>query len=73
MPSRHSLQAFTDTPPKTILRVPLLDVMRQAAMMTPRADECELRIFDSNKELILNMWMKGGRIERMELFKPVER
>ena len=42
-------------------------------MMTPRADERELSIFDSDKELILNMWMKGVRIERMDLFKPVER
>jgi hypothetical protein len=40
-----------------------------SATMTPRADERELSIFDSKNELILDVWMKGGQIERMELFR----
>ena len=73
VPGRHSLQSFTEKPPDAIFRAPLLDVMRQAVTMTPRADEREVSIFDSRHELILDIWMKGGRIERMELFKPVDR
>ncbi|HTQ61615.1 MAG TPA: hypothetical protein VMI32_15440 [Candidatus Solibacter sp.] len=73
VPGRRSLQAFTDKPPDAIIRPPLLDVMRQAATMTPRADEREFSIFDSQHGLILGMWMKDGRIERMELFKPIDR
>jgi hypothetical protein len=73
VPGRRSLQAFTDKPLNAIFRAPLLDVMRQATTMSPRADERELSVFDSKHGLILVMWMKGGRIERMELFKPVDR
>ena len=73
VPGRHSLQAFTDKPPDAIFRAPLLDVMHKAATMTPRADEREFSIFDSQHELILDVWMKDGRIERMELFRPVDR
>jgi hypothetical protein len=32
------------------------------------ADEREFSIFDSKSQLILDVWMKGGQIERMELF-----
>jgi hypothetical protein len=73
VPGRHSLQAFTDKPPDTIFRAPLHDVMRRATTITPHADERELSIFDSKHEPILDLWMKGGRIERTELFKPVDR
>jgi hypothetical protein len=34
--------------------------------MTPRADERELGVFDSKNELILDVRMKGGQIERMK-------
>jgi hypothetical protein len=44
-----------------------------SATMTPRADEREPGIFDSKKELILDVWMKGGQIERMELFRHMDR
>jgi hypothetical protein len=40
--------------------------------MTPREDERELSISDSKHGLILDMWIKDGRIERMELFRPVD-
>ena len=72
MPGRRSLQAFTDKPLDAVFRAPLLDVMRKAATMTPRADERELSIFDSKHGLILDMWMKDGRIEGMELFRSVD-
>jgi len=44
-----------------------------SATMAPRADERELGIFDSKNELILEVWMKGGQIERMELFRHMDR
>jgi len=44
-----------------------------SATMAPRADERELGIFDSKNELILDVWMKGGQIERMELFRHMDR
>jgi len=44
-----------------------------SATMTPRADERELSIFDSKSELILDVWIKGGQIERMGLFRHVHR
>jgi hypothetical protein len=44
-----------------------------SATMTPRADKRELTIFDSRNELILDVWRKGGQIERMELFRHMDR
>jgi hypothetical protein len=44
-----------------------------SATMAPRGNERELSIFDSGNELILDVWMKGGQIERMELFRHMDR
>ena len=73
VPGRRSLQAFKDKPLDAIFRAPMVDVMRKAVTMTPVADEREVSIFDSKHGLILDMWMKDDRIERIELFKPADR
>src|SRR5262249_18829613 len=73
VPGRHSLQGFTDKPAEAIFQAPLRDVMRQAVSLTPNADEREISVFDSKHELLLDIWMKRGRIERMELFKALDR
>jgi len=43
------------------------------ATMNAARNERELGIFDFKNELILDLWMKGGQIERMELFWYMDR
>jgi hypothetical protein len=73
VPGRRSLQAHTDKPLNEIIRPPLLDVLRHAEKLTPRADNRELYIFDSEHRLIFGAWVKEGRINYIELFKHVDR
>ena len=73
LPGRWSLQAFTDKPLSEILHPALLDVLSRAEKLTPRAEERELHVFDSHNELVLDIWLKKGRIDHMELFRHVDR
>jgi len=72
-PGRRSLQGRTDKAPDEIFCQPLLEVVRKAQKMTPRAEDRELSIFDSEHNLILDIWMKNGRIDHMELFRHIDR
>ena len=73
IPGRHSLQAFTDKPPEVVFRPLLVEVLRRAMKLTPRADAREFSVFDFGHNLLLDVWVKDARIERMELFKSVDR
>jgi len=73
VPGRRSLQAYTDKPPREIFRPPFLSVIRAAEQMTPRADYREFSFFDSNKDLVLFIWLKDGCIDHLELFKHIDR
>ena len=72
-PGRRSVQAHTDKPLDEIFLPLLVDVVRKAQKMTPRAEARELSIFDLEHKLILDMWMKNGRIDHMELFRHIDR
>ncbi len=73
VPGRRSLQAYTDKAPSEVFRSPFLDVLYRAEKMTPRAEDREFIIFDSANDLILDVWVRDGRIDRLELFKHVDR
>ncbi len=47
--------------------------IEQLVDLTPRADGREFSFFDSENELILDVWMREGGIDHMELFKHVDR
>jgi hypothetical protein len=70
---RRSLRAYTEKSPSEVFRSPLLDLLRHAEKMTPRAEEREVDFFNSEHRLILDISVKKGRIEHMELFRHVER
>lgn len=72
-PGRRSLQAHTDKALDEILLPPLIDVVRKAQKMTPRAGARELSIFDLEHKLILEIWMKNGRIDHLELLRHIDR
>ncbi len=73
VPGRRSLQAYTDKAPINVFRRPFLDVLQRAEKITPRASDREFIIFDSTNDLLLDAWVRNGRIDHLEVFKHIDR
>lgn len=72
-PGRRSLRGYTARPASEIFRPPLLEVLHQAERMTPRADAREFNFFNAENRLVMDIWVKKGQVEHMELFQHVDR
>jgi hypothetical protein len=72
-PGRRSLRGYTRRPTSEIFRPPLLEVLHQAEKMIPRADAREFNFFNAENRLIMDIWVKKGQVEHMELFQHVDR
>jgi hypothetical protein len=73
VPGRRSLQAYTDRAPSEVFSSPFLDVFKRAEKIAPRAEDREFSIFDSANHLLLDAWVRNGRLDRLELFEHVKR
>ncbi|MGB0035457.1 MAG: hypothetical protein WBP79_08290 [Candidatus Acidiferrales bacterium] len=40
--------------------------------MSPRAEDREVDVYDSDGHLVLDVWIMKGQIDHMELFKHVD-
>jgi hypothetical protein len=72
-PGRRSLRGYTTRPASEIFRPPLLEVLHQSERMTPRADVREFNFFNTANRLVMDIRIKKGQVEHMELFQHVDR
>jgi len=73
LPGRRSLRAYTDRPLSEIFRPSLLDVIRRAEKIAPRAESREIDFFNPEDRLAMDISIKEGQIVRLELFRHVDR
>jgi hypothetical protein len=63
------LYAFTRNPPEAILRPPILEQLRNAEAIRPKAGWRSMVIHDSHGLPIMDVWLRSGRIERIGRYK----
>ena len=65
---RRSLRAYPVSG-RPVLLSPLLEVLRTAEKITPRADAREIVIYDVEQDLLMQILLRNDHVDRVELFR----